>query len=220
MFKTGNSFMGYFLMVTTFLPLVPVILVFLRRIYLKEPFHFLMIICLLGFLDGLIRVSPSLNIDNQYIVHYAFSLLLFLLFVQLFKPYLGTSLKYLLSIFLAAFLSAIITYGTVKGWGVRPFPIDILLSCALSAIILLALPSIVQAGQLQVFRSPLFWIAGGTLFYLLLFLLLEWIGPCCLPFTPPLDQEKMLFLSIADLVRYLLYVVAGLTYRPEEPEGS
>jgi len=205
-------------MLSTFLPLVPVILIFLRRIYLKESFNLLMIICLLGFLEGFIRSSQSLNTGNQYIVHYIFSLLLFLLFIRLFIAHLKASLRYPLNIFLSAFLSSIITYGSVKGWGVHPFPVDVLLSCTLSVIILLGLPDIVQDDQLQVFRSPLFWIAGGTLFYLLLFLLLEWIGPGCLSFIPPLNPEKILFLSMAEMVRYLLYTVAVLTYRPEEGE--
>jgi hypothetical protein len=215
MFKTGNSFIGYFLMVTMFIPLVPLILVFVRRIYTREPMNFLLTICLLSFLEGFIRGTSSLNAENQSTVHVIFSLLLFLLFIQLFKACLEVRLQYWLNVFLAAFLSFVITYGSIKGWGPGHFPLDVVLSVLLAILILLSLPSIVQAGRWQVFRSPLFWIAGGTLFYLLLFLLLEWTDPCCWPLIPPPDPDKILFLSLSDLIRYLLYIVAVLAYQRE-----
>ena len=218
MFKTGNSFIGYFLIVITFIPLVPVILAFVRRIYSKEPLNFLMIICLLGFLEGIWRNTYSLSTENQYIVHAIFSLLLFLLFIQLFGVCLKAQLRYWLNLFLAAFLSFIITFGSLKGWGPGHFPLDAVLSVLLAVLILLSLPPIVQAGRWQVFRSALFWIAAGTLSYLLLFLLMEWIDPCCWPLIPPPDPDKILLLSIADLIRYLLYMVAVLAYQGEEVE--
>ena len=222
MFKTGNNFFGYFLIVATFLPLVPVILVFVRRIYGKEPLNSLMLICLLGFLEGFIGAAPSLNLENQSIVHDIFSLLLFGLFVRLFKTHLKGPLKYRLNIFLTAFLSSLITYGLIKGWGPGNFPLDALLNIVLTGILLLSLPSIVKAGHWLVFRSPLFWIALGTLFYLLLFLLLEWaVPPCCRPLVASLNPDKMLLLSMADIIRYLIYTVAVLAYREEvvEEEG-
>jgi hypothetical protein len=220
MFKTGNSFIGYFLMMAIFIPLVPVILGLIRGIYGKEPLNLLMNICLLSFLEGLLGAIPSLNAENQSIIHDIFSLLIFLLLVRLFRPYLSVPLKSRLNIFLAAFLSFIITYGAVKGWGPGRFPLDALLSSVLVLIILLSLPSIVQTGHWQIFRSPVFWAAGGTLFYLLLFLLLEWTGPCCWPLTPSLNPETKLFLSVTDLIRYLLYIVAVLAYRPKETENE
>jgi len=218
MFKTGNNVIGYFLILATFLPLVPVTLVLVRRIFGKEPQNSLMLICLLGFLEGFIGAAPSLNAENQSIVHGIFSLLLFGLFVRLFKTYLKGPLKYRLNIFLTAFLSSLITYGLTKGWGLSFFPLDALLNIVLTGIILLSLPSIVKAGDWQVFRSPLFWIALGTLFYLLLFLLLGWTVPCCWPLILPLNPEKMLLLSMADLIRYLLYIVAVLAYREDKVE--
>jgi hypothetical protein len=216
MFKTGNNFIGYFLIVATCIPLVPAILVIIRRIYGKEPLNSLLVVCLLGFLEGFTRIAPSLNTENQSIIHSVFSLLLFGFLVRLFKTYLNGLLKYRLNLFLAAFLSSLITYGLVKGWGPGSFPLDTLLNGVLTGIIFLSLPSIVKAGHWQVFRSPLFWIALGTLFYLLLYLLLEWTGPWCWPPTLPLNPEKVLFLSMADLIRYLLYIVAVLAYRQEE----
>ena len=205
---------------TAFIPLVPVILVVIRRSYVKEPLNFLAIICLLGFLQALITIVPSLNRENQAIVNNIFSLLLFGLFVNLFKTALAGYLRYLLNIFLAAFLSSVITYGAIKGWEFDHFPLDGLLSGILTVLIFVCLPSIVKAARWQVFHSPLFWIAGGTLFYLLLFQLLEWTGSFR-PFPiPPPDLEKALFLSIVDLIWYLLYVVAVLANRQEMAEAD
>lgn len=204
------------MIITTFIPLVPVILAFVLGNYTREPLNFLLIVCLLGFLEGILRETHSLNIENQYIIHAIFSLLLFLLFIQLFKVCLKTTLQQGLNILLAAFLSFAITFGSIKGWDPGHFPLDILLSILLALLILISLPSIVRTGRWQVFRSALFWIAGGTLFYLLLFLLLECTGPCCWPLVPPYDPDKVLFLSIADGIRYLLYTVAVFVYPKEE----
>lgn len=220
MFYTGNGFLGYFVIITAFIPLMPVLLVIIRRSYRKEPLNFLTIICLLGFLKALFALAPSLNPENQAIIHNIFSLLLFGLFVQLFKSSLAAPLQYLLTIFLAAFLSSVITYGAIKGWDLGHFPLDGLLSGILALLIFVCLPSIVQSARWQVFHAPLFWIAGGTLFYLLIFLLLEWTGPFLPMPVPPPDPEKALFLAIADFIRYFLYVVAVLACRQEKPEAG
>src|ERR1700733_15402820 len=124
MLKSGDSFMGYFLTGAAFIPLVPVILTFIRKSYGKEPLNFLAIICLLGFLQELISIAPSGSSENQAIIHNVFSFFLFGLFAHLFKTSLPSFQRYLLNIFLAAFLSSVITYGAIKGWGFGHFPLD------------------------------------------------------------------------------------------------
>lgn len=194
-------------MVTTFLPLVPVLLIFFRKIYLKESLYLLVIICLLSFLEGLVRSAASLAEENQRVIHHILLPLLLLFFAQLFRPSLPEPGRPLLNILLAAFLSAIITYWSVKGWE-NPTPfIDTLSAIVLILLMVASLPSIIHSSQLYIFRYPLFWIAGGTLFELLLYLLVEWTRP---------SPEKVLFLALAGLVRFTLYTIGVLSYQPEE----
>ena len=215
MFKTtGNSSMDYLGMVITFLPLVPALLIFGRRAYLQEPLNFLLIVCLLSFFRGMPEMFYTLTTENQLILNKVFSLTLLLLLVCCFRADLNARYRYGTDVLLSAIIAAAITYWCLKGWG-QPCPgIDVLLNSFLGGLILLSLPAIIRTGALQVFRSPLFWIGGGTLFYILLYLMLEGIGSCCRPVALPPDPDKRLFLLLANGVRYLFYLAAAVATKP------
>ncbi|MHA4809294.1 hypothetical protein ACX0G9_14375 [Flavitalea flava] len=208
MFKTGNNFADYFLIVNTFLPLIPVALLALRKNFGKEPLNFLMVICLINFLEGLVRGTPSLNNDNQTITTNIFSLAELILLFQLFKTTLKGKLKEALNILGAALLAGTITYFSVKGWGYESMELSTLQNGFLIGVILLILPPLVRSTDLFIFDSPLFWIAGGTLFYFFLFILLEWTSPFSITSFP--NAEKMTLLIIASIIRYVFYILAVL----------
>ena len=208
--------MDYLLMVTTFLPLMPALLIFGRKLYLQEPLNFLLIICLLGFFKGFLELTYPLTRESQYAIDKIFSLILFLLLVQCFRTNLSLRYRYGVDVLLSAVVSAAISYWVLKGWGNASPMINTLLNVFLGGMILISLPAIVRTGALQIFRSPLFWIGGGTLFYILLYLLLQGIGSCCLPVVIAPDPDKRLFLLLADLVKYLLYLVAVISARQQE----
>lgn len=210
MFKTGSNFADYFLLVNTFLPLVPVALLFLRKNFGQEPFTFLIIICLINFLAGLIRSMPSLNYENQFITNNIFSLVEAALLFQLFKTTLKGKIKEVLNILGAALLAGIITFFSIKGWGCDSLELNTLQSVFLIGVILLSLPPLVRATHLYIFQSPLFWIATGTLFYLFLFVLLEWTGPYSLSVPRFPNAEKMILLIIASFIRYVFFILAVL----------
>jgi len=213
MFKTGNSSIDYLLIVIIFLPLFPALLIFGRKLYLQEPLNFLLIVCLLNFLRGLLELTYPLTRENQYVINKIFSLILLLLLVPCFRPPLNARYRYILDILLSALLTLSITYWSLMDWG-KPGPdIDALLNGFLGMLILVSLPMIIRTSSLQIFRSPLFWIGSGTLFYILIYLLLEGIG-CCRPGTSPPDPEKRLFLLLADGVKYSFYLIAVIATKP------
>lgn len=212
MFKTGNSLMDYLLMVIIFLPLMPALFIFGRKLYLQEPLNFLLIVCLLSFFKGLLELTYPMTRENQYFINKLFSLILLLLLVLCFRANL--TYRYILDILLSALLSLAITYWSLMGWE-NPSPaIDTLLNAFLGIVILVSLPVVIRTGALQVFRSPLFWIGSGTLFYILLYLLLTGIGSCCRPVSSPPDPEKRLFLLLAEFVKYSFYLIAAVTTKP------
>jgi hypothetical protein len=214
MFKTGNSPVDYLLLVIIFLPLMPALFIFGRKLYLQEPLNFLLIVCLLSFFRGLLELTYPLTRENQHLINKIFSLTLLLLLVPCFRANLDTRYRYVLDILLSALLSLAITYWSLMGWE-NPSPaIDALLNGFLGILILVSLPIVIRTGALQVFRSPLFWIGGGTLFYILLYLLLEGIGSCSRPLSSPPDPDKRLFLLLAELVRYSFYLIAALATKP------
>ncbi|HTI91021.1 MAG TPA: hypothetical protein VL727_10560 [Puia sp.] len=213
MFKTGNSSIDYLLVVIIFLPLFSALLIFGRKLYLQEPLNFLLIVCLLSFFKGLLELTYPLTKENLYIINKIFSLILLLLLVPCFRPRLNARYRYILDILLTALLTLAITYWSLVDWE-RPSPgIDTLLNAFLGMVILVSLPTIIRTSSLQIFRSPLFWIGSGTLFYILLYLLLEGIG-CCRPLPSPPDPEKRLFLLLADLVKYSFYLIAASATKP------
>ncbi len=141
-------------MVTTFLPLMPALLIFGRKLYLQEPLNFLLIICLLGFFKGFLELAYPLTKESQYTIDKIFSLILFLLLVQCFRANLSTRYRYGVDVLLSAVVSAAISYWVLKGWeNVSPI-IDILLNVFLGSMIMVSLPAIIRTGALQIFRSP------------------------------------------------------------------
>lgn len=211
MFKTGNNFIDGSLTVFSFLPLLPVILIIIKKSYLKEPMNFLLIICLLNFLDGEIHQFPLLSAGNQSVANNIFALLELVFLALLFRPSLNTQTRNAANISLIAFFSAILTFFCLKGWGVCNVALDTIEACIVTGIILISLPALFRNNPVYIFQSPLIWIAGGTLFYFFTLILLEWVGgSCLLPASPSPGTEKMILLAVAAFIRYLLYTGAIL----------
>ncbi|HEY4335195.1 MAG TPA: hypothetical protein VGM89_04840, partial [Puia sp.] len=172
------------------------------------PYHFLAVICLLCFFQDMLSLVYPRPEAHLYVAGRVLSLLLFVFSFLLFRSNLGGRLRYSLNLLLSALVSSLCTYWTLKGWGEASLVIDLLLSGVLILLLAISLRKIFRNDELGVFRHPLFWIEGGTLFYLLLFLLLEGMGKSgqAAAFAP--DPEKRLFLGLASLVRYCSYLVA------------
>ena len=215
MVKTGNTFIDYFLLTITFLPLAPALIILFQKDYSKAPLNLLMMLCLLDFIKGFSNQTDLLASDNRNIITNIFSLLELILLIRLFRVPLGKKMREALNIFQIAFLSSLLTWLSIKGWGQNNMILDSLLRGIFISVVLLGLPPLVRERGLSIFNSPLFWIAGGTLFYFLISLLLEWVGPSCGLISGPVDIEGHIFLSIAVLIRYLLYLLAILATHKE-----
>src|SRR5258708_17740874 len=172
MFIPGNSFADYLLLGVSFLPLLPALVTLVRKLYGQEPFNYLAVICLLCFFQGLLRLVYSAPPQGQYLAGRAISLLLFLFYFLAFRSNLGGKLRYGLNLLMTALLSILCTYWWLKGWeGASPIT-EMLTDGFLALVVGISLRTIIRNDELGVFRHPLFWIEGGTLFYILLFLLL------------------------------------------------
>lgn len=188
------------MIVITFLPLITAALIFGRKLYLQEPLNFLLIICLLDFLRGIVELTYALvEADN------ILSLILLLLLVQCFRGSLVSRSRYVLDLLLSAVVAVVLTWWSLKGWS-SVYPVtDMLLNGFAGVVILVSLPGVIRTSSLQLLRSPLFWIGGGALFYILLNLLLTGLAP---------DPDKKVFLLLAGGVRNLLFLIAALTTKP------
>jgi hypothetical protein len=211
MFKTGNNFIDACLTAVRLIPLLPVILIFIKKGYLKEQMNFLMIVCLLNFLSGVLRQTAMLTPADRSIINNIFSLLELIFIILLFRPILNLKIKNGVNLFMIVFLSVVLTSFSLKGWSFSSVTLDILEGCIVLGIILLSLPPLIRTTNPYILQSPLLWIAGGTLFYFFTFILLEGVGgSCMLPVSHSPDTEKMILLAIAGCIRYFLYTGAIL----------
>ena len=205
---TGNSFIDNLFIAVTFLPLIPAFLILFFS-FRKESFNLILIICLVNFIRDIPTHLHMLTPEDQAVLgNICYPIELFL-FARLFRPVLAKSARYILTIILVAFLSSLLTWLAVKGFGNNSPGLQTIKNGILLGVVLLSLPPIVRSKGLDIFRSSLFWMAGGTLFYLLIILLLESINPDGSP-------ENSIFLSLVALVRYLLYTLAVWPGRGDE----
>ena len=217
MFTTGNSFADYLFIAITFLPLLPAILILFFKNFGKEPLNLILILCLVNFIrDVPVHLHMLAKGDQNIINNVCYPIELTLL-ARLFRTTMTKPVRNILTIVLVAFLSSLLTWLFIKGWESNNPGLEMVKNGLLIGVILLSLPSLVRSKGLDIFRSSLFWIAGGTLFYLLILLLLEWVNPCCIPYPDPAGVENSILLSLAALIRYGLYVLAVLPGRDEVP---
>ena len=170
----------------------------------------LLIICLVSFIRDLPIHLYMLNREGQHILNNVCYPIELILLARLFRTTLVKPLREGVTITLVAFLSSMLTWLFIKGWENNAPGLEIIQSGILIGMILLSLPSLVRAKGLDIFRSSLFWIATGTLFYLIILLLLKWANPSGI-----LNAEDKIFQSIAALIRYSLYLLAALPRREE-----
>lgn len=214
MFKTGNSIVDHCLTAVSFFPLLPVVLILIRKNQDREPMGFLMIICLLDFLAGGLRQITLLDPFRQAVATNILTLFELVFLILLFRTTLDGMIRTPLNFFLIAFLSVMITVFTIEGWQLSNVGLDTVEALVIAGVIGLSLPPLIRRTDPYIFRSPLTWIAGGTLFYFFTLILLEWVGGSCFaPVSQGLrssDPEKMVLLSIACFIRYFLYTGATL----------
>jgi len=213
MLKTGNIIIDFFSQVAIFFPLLPVLMIFLRGIYQKEAFNYLMILCLLNFSQDIALQTLEVKYIDQSSIRHIFSLLEFIVIIQIFKSVLQGKFKEMVNIFTIALLSAIITYYLIKGSGQKKVLLDVLKYIFIIMLTAYSLVIIVQHENLRIFYSALFWIATGTLFYFVIALLLDVIDECCPQLQNPIASDKMLLLNIASMARYFFYTLATILYK-------
>ena len=212
MFKPGSSSTDYLFIAITFLPLLPAMLILFQKSFGKEPLNLLLIVCLVNFIRDLPIHLYMLNEGDQNVINNVCYPIELIVLARLFRTTLIKPLREGLTIILVAFLSSLLTWLSVNGWGKNNTSLEIIQNSMLIGVVLLSLPSLIRAKGLDIFRSPLFWIAGGTLLYQLVLLLLRSVNPCC-----PLTAEGKILLSLASLIRYSLYMLAILPGRDSVP---
>lgn len=196
------------------LPLVPILLVFIKGKYDLPPMHYLVTLCLLDIINGLCDQSAVPAGQNREPSHNLLALLQLVATVQLFKTTLTRSARITLNILLVAFLSSVLTWYSVLGWGQRNRIVESMINVISLTATFLGLVPLIKNQLLQIFSSPLFFIGAGIVFHTLISLLVEWVGSCCSSGLAAPQPEGTIMLSISAVVKYILYTQAVLVCKP------
>ena len=213
MVKTGAGIPEILSLVAILLPVIPILIVFIRRTWQQDMMIFLGAICLLAFMQHLMVYIPKLVPVNTTFINSIFGLGEFALLLYLFKLVIGPVwIREVMHTLLIAFASVAITTYVLRGTETHSFALGITAAFILLLAAVIALLQLIREKQLFIFQSPLFWIAGGSICYFSMFILTGFVGKG----TQALQQEKMILLSVINDIRFIFFIVAAYIARPKE----
>jgi hypothetical protein len=211
--QTGNSFIDTLILVCIFPPLLPVIIIFFRRIYQNEALNFLMILCLLNFIKNILLFIPGLIIVNQITIINIFSLPELVILILIFRSLFFGKIKNILTIFLVAFLSSVITYYLLNGIIQKREAMEVLQELVILIVSVIGLFELINNNDIHIFKLPLSWIAAGTIFYFSISVLIKILNTSSTQVNYVANADTQIILNIAGFARYIFYLLAALFYK-------
>jgi len=169
-----------------------------------------MILCIFLFIEQLIFHLPQFSSIDPGLIQPAFQLGEFVILFLLFRAALQQSrLKELLSYFLISFVSVVITIFLNKGFDAYHRNIDIAEECVIVLLSILVLLQLIRNQYMFIFQSPLFWIAGGSLCFYLMSLLIEFMTGNGMFTGKEKENEKAILLLGFSIIRLIFYIIAA-----------
>ncbi len=215
MVKTGIGIPEVLSLLAILLPVVPILIIFIRRTWQQDIMIFLGTICLLAFLQHLMVYIPKLVPVNTTFINSIFGLGEFVLLLYLFRLVIEPVwLREMIYTVLIAFTSVAITIFSLRGTETHAAGLAMTAAFILLLIAVAALLQLIRDKQLFIFQSPMFWIAGGNICYFSMFLLTGLVGGEGKA-TSALQQEKMILLSVINDIRFVFFIVAAYSARPK-----
>ena len=190
-----------------FLPLLPAIILFIKKGYQKEATNFLMILCLISFIKGILLVIPGITNNIAVTIKNIFMFLELIVILFIFKTFFSQKLNYVLTIFSVIFFSSIITYYLLNGLNHKRILFNQMQNGIIIFLSVFALIQILKTENLFVLQNPLFWAGAGTVFYFSISLLIGSLN------ESSNNTDSAVILNIADIARYFLYSVGAVFYR-------
>jgi len=216
MVKTGLSIPTLLCFVAILLPLIPIIIIFLRRSWQQDIMIFLGMVCLLSCMQHLVVCLPTLASANITLINNIFGLGEFVLLLYLFKQVIPTRwIRELLHTVLISFSSVAITMYTLRGTEPYTGKLSMVAAFIILLVAIVALLQLIRDKQLFIFQSPMFWIAGGSICYFTMYFLTGFVGIQGKGGLL-LQQEKLILLSVINCIRYLFFIAAAYAAHQKE----
>lgn len=215
MVKTGVSIPELLSLMAILLPVIPILIIFIRRTWQQDIMIFLGAISLLSFMQHLMAYVPTLAPVNTTFINSIFGLGEFALLLYLFRLVINTGwIREIMHAILIAFTSVAITTYVLRGTETHSFILSMTAAFLLLFTAVIALLQLIREKQLFIFQSPLFWVAGGSICYFSMFILTGFVGKG----TQALQQEKMILLSVINDIRFIFFIIAAYIVRPKKEQ--
>ncbi|MFT3825260.1 MAG: hypothetical protein QM731_15160 [Chitinophagaceae bacterium] len=204
---TGHSIINAFSLVNILLPLGPIWILLVQRTERSAWANWLLTLCIYSFCTSLIPFLPVIQHFSSAVTPLT-ALIEFTLQYYLLRQLItqGKS-KDLLQLLLVAFVSIVLTLYWQQGTSVYHRQINVIESGVLIFLSLAGLIQLTFQRQIVIFRSPLFWIACGTLIFYGNRLLIEYLAGIS-PVSPEVEQQKLLLGTVSNAFRMLTFIVA------------
>jgi hypothetical protein len=208
MVKTGGSIFIALPLVVMLLSLLPVYILFVRKVAVLTILNVLRALCLFVFLQYLTLYFIQPGVPE---LRTAFRLAEFTLAFYLFKLMMSSDqVKDLMKMLLVSFLSVIITIYAIKGVTAYAGIITIVQSALLAILAIVSLYQLISNRQIMMANEPGFWIAGGLLCYNGMVVFMEAIAGNQLGLSLQIQQDKDLIITVADMLRMVFFIVAAV----------
>jgi len=189
------------------LSFLPVCILFVRKVAVVAILNVLKILCLFVILQyaAVYFIQPGFPTLQP-----AFRLAEFTLVFYLFKLMMTSSQgKYFMNMLLVSFLSVVITIYVLKGIEAYSEVLTIIQAGILTVLAFVILSHLISNRQIVLVNEPGFWITGGLLCFNGMVVLMEAIAGNHSDLSQQIQQDKVLIITVADMLRMVFFTVAA-----------
>ncbi|MFI5154493.1 MAG: hypothetical protein ACHQET_14245 [Chitinophagales bacterium] len=212
MFRTTDTFLNIFSQVLVFLPLIPVVLILWKRFYRIDSLNFLMILCLVEFIEQLSLHIDAFPTEAAPGISNLFLLLESVIYFLLFRSHFGGMAREVLLYFAIAFFSSLITYYIVAGINQEGLSMHLIQFALIACMVSYCMAGLIKRDNPRILQFPIFWIGAGTLFYILILAITviteKFLHKEYGRHGAGQGIQKMIIVDMADLARYAFYIIA------------
>lgn len=204
--KTGNGILELFSLLAILLPVIPLFIVFYKKVHTIAAIQLLAIACLFGLASSLLRFTGT-DAAQQHLMYEIFrgcdcTILLLLYRITATNKRIADIFNFLV---ICSVSIVVAIYATT---GIEQYAATIrsAQSVLMIGATLLAFSQLVTRRDLLLFESTLFWIGAATFFNFSMLLLIDQIGSRNTVLQ--ISEDKMILMYLVQFVRYLFYVIA------------
>jgi len=214
MFNTGSDFFNVFMHVAAWAPLIPLCIVFFRKLYRQESFSLLMILCVVEILFSIFFSAIPPGTATYYFFNNLYYIAQFLLMSFLLRSCVqNLQVSNAFLFIMGLFVTVAVTFNAIKGFNVDNRLMYSIASGILfveSSIVLIVILLFESKGTVM---SPLFYIAAGIFFYFGLNGYLSFGRKFFFHNDLTDTQNVWKLIYIVSFIKYIFFTIAALLYR-------